>query len=85
MGNYLKMLGDWLDGKKTYAFILLLFIMFMLDIKGLIPAEMQTYKEEIYAILLTGAGISMRMGMGAENKKMEKTLIKEIKKEGDKQ
>ena len=63
MGNYLKLLGDWLDGKKTYIFILLLFVMFMLDIKGLIPAEMQPYKEEIYAVLLAGAGISLRMGI----------------------
>lgn len=58
-----KNLSDFFDGKKTYIFLIALALFGFADIKDFIPQELIQYKPEIYIGLLTGAGISLRMGV----------------------
>jgi len=57
-----------LSGYKTYIFIILFFITATLESQGFIPDMAQPYMQEIYLALLTGAGISLRLGIKSATK-----------------
>lgn len=75
--EFLKKLSDFLDGKKTYLFFLMLMAFGFMDFKDVLPPFLDENKMEIYIALATGAGISLRMGMDSANKKMVKMLSKQ--------
>ena len=72
-----KSFFDFLEGRKTYLFFLLLFGFGFMDFKDVLPPFLDENKMEIYIALATGAGISLRMGMDSANKKMVKMLSKQ--------
>lgn len=74
--EWLKKLSEFLDGKKTYIFFLLLFGFGFMDFKEMLPPFLNENKMEIYLTLMAGAGISLRMGMDSANKKMVQMLSK---------
>lgn len=75
----MKTITNLLDGKKTYICIFLLLGLFGLDTSGLIPPEFAEYKKELYAILLAGAGISIRLGMKSDSEKIKNEIEKAVK------
>lgn len=78
-----RKLMEFLDGKKTYIFCLLLMVFGFLDFKDMLTPFLEENKMEIYITLATGAGISLRMGMDSANRKMVQMLSK--KHEDDKE
>ena len=70
----------FLEGKKTYIFIVLLLALFVLDSQGWIPPGMEKMKEELYAFLAAGAGISLRLGMKKDNQRLKGEVEEAIKK-----
>jgi hypothetical protein len=60
LGKIFSSIDQFLDGKKTYLFLLALAIFAFADVKDFVPTDLLAYKSEIYIGLLTGAGLSLR-------------------------